>query len=103
MRASPLPCFEPSSDARAVEHRISRLDVARSVQHRYGTQRKLASNKSVKDFAADPFFLRRDDKVTLLVEKLDPANNCGSIAAHLIDGGRIVPLGTVIEEPFHSS
>jgi hypothetical protein len=59
--------------------------------------------KGVKDFGADPFFLRRDDKVVLLVEELDPANNCGRIAAHLIDGGRIVPLGTVIEEPFHSS
>ena len=59
--------------------------------------------EGVKDFAADPFFLRRDDKVTLLVEQLDPANKCGSIAAYLIEGRRIVPLGTVIEEPFHSS
>ncbi len=60
--------------------------------------------ESVKDFAADPFFLRHDDKVTLLFEKLDPSNNCGKIAAaHQIDGGKIVPLGTVIDEPFHSS
>ena len=62
--------------------------------------------KSVKDFAADPFFLRRDDKVTLLVEKLDPANNCGRIAAYLIrrgqdhaaryrDRGAISPLPTL--------
>lgn len=59
--------------------------------------------EGAKDFAADPFFLRHDDKVTLLVEKLDPANNCGRIAAHQIEGGRIVPLGTVIEEPVHLS
>ena len=59
--------------------------------------------ESAKDFAADPFLLRQDGKVTLLFEKLDPVNNCGKIAAHQIDGGRIVPLGTVIDEPFHSS
>jgi hypothetical protein len=58
---------------------------------------------SAKDFAADPFFLRRDEKVTLLVEKLDPVNNCGRIAAHQFDGNEIVPLGTAIEEPVHLS
>ena len=59
--------------------------------------------EGVKNIAADPFFLRRGNKITLLVEKLNRANNCGRIAAHIIEGGRIVLLGTVIEEPFHSS
>jgi hypothetical protein len=56
-----------------------------------------------KNIAADPFFLRRGDQITLLVEELNPADNCGRIAARVIEGGRIVPLGTVIEERFHSS
>jgi hypothetical protein len=59
--------------------------------------------ESAKDFAADPFFLRRDDKLTLLFEKLDPVNNCGKIAARQIDEGEMAPLGIVIDEPFHSS
>jgi len=59
--------------------------------------------ESAKDFAADPFFLRRDDKLTLFFEKLDPVDNCGKIAARQIDGGKIAPLATVIDEPFHSS
>jgi hypothetical protein len=56
-----------------------------------------------KNIAADPFFLRDGNKITLLVEKLDRTNNCGKIAARLIDRDRTVLLGTVIDEPFHSS
>ena len=60
-------------------------------------------SKGAKDFAADPFFMRREDKVTLLFEKLDPANNRGRIAACEFDGVKTVPLGIVIEEPVHLS
>lgn len=56
-----------------------------------------------KHFAADPFLLGSDGGVTLLVEQLDPANNCGRIAAYQFDHGHAVPLGTVIEEPVHLS
>jgi len=56
-----------------------------------------------KDFAADPFFLRRDDKGSLLVEEIDPTNNRGRIVAYQFNGNETVPLGTVIEEPVHLS
>ncbi len=59
--------------------------------------------KSAKDFAADPFFLRHGDIVTLLFEQLDPANNCGRIAACQFEGDKTVPLGIVIEEAVHLS
>jgi hypothetical protein len=59
--------------------------------------------KGPKDYAADPFFIRRDDDIILLIETLDRTNNRGKIAARQISNGRIVPLGVVIEEKFHLS
>ena len=50
-----------------------------------------------KTYLADPFFLRSGDKICLLAETIERADQRGVIVAYEITGKRVASLGVVIE------
>ncbi len=55
--------------------------------------------QSAPRFSADPFLVRQKGSVTVLGEMADEYDMRGVIGAWQIDGGEVVSLGPVIEEP----
>lgn len=54
-------------------------------------------------FLADPFVIQRDNKSYCFVEELDLAIDKAVISVYELGKNEAIPLGTVLEEPFHLS